>query len=171
MNRDLVLALGGYDGDVLFENLELIRTIRVGGGRERRVSDLFVGRIPPDAHHFADQRVRQAYDSFAQPVRLALELALLPLLVWSIRRPLRLPGLVLAAIALAEFGRQRRGGARVFPATSALWAPVWLSERAACVWLAMGERMLGGARYGNSRLKKAANSTAVLRHKLERLTP
>jgi hypothetical protein len=166
VHRDFVLDLGGYDGNVLFENLELIRTIRVGGGRERRVNDLFVARIPPTADHFADQRVRQAYDSFAQPARLMLELALLPILVWGARRPVRLAEIATAVIALAEVGRQRQGGARVFPATSALWAPAWVLERAVCIWLAVGERMLGGAKYGPSRLKRAAHSTAALRQRL-----
>lgn len=166
VNRDLVLELGGYDGDVLFENLELIRTIRAAQGRERRADDLFVGRVPPTPGHFARQRVRQAYDDFAQPTRLALELALLPLLVWGIRRPLRLAGIGIVAVALAEVGRRRAGGTRVFPATSALWAPVWLAERAVCVWLAVGSRMLGGAKYGGMRLKTAAHSTATLRRRL-----
>ncbi|PWC06460.1 glycosyltransferase [Mycetocola zhujimingii] len=166
VNRDLLLELGGYDGDVLFENLELIRTITAGGGRERRVGDLFVGRIPPSVAHFIRQRLRQAYDSSAQPVRLVLELGLLPLLVSSIRRPVRLACITATAIGLAEFGRRRQGGTRVFPVTSALWAPAWLAERAVCAWLAVGARMLGGAKYGSSRLKKAANSPAALRQKL-----
>jgi hypothetical protein len=166
VNRNLVLELGGYDGDVLFENLELIRTIRAAHGRELRADDLFVGRIPPSASHFARQRVRQAYDDFAQPARLVLELSLIPLLVWSIRRPVRLAGIVGLACALAELGRRRAGGTRAFPPTSALWAPAWLLERAVCVWLAVGSRMLGGAKYGSARLKKAAHSTTVLRRNL-----
>ncbi|SFN61590.1 glycosyltransferase [Mycetocola miduiensis] len=168
VNRDLLLSLGGYDGDVLFENLELIRTIRAGGGRVRCVDDLYVGRIPPAFGHFARQRVRQAYDDFAQPARLVLELALLPLLVWSMRRPGRLAGFAAMRLTLAEVGRQRSGGAQVFPVTSALWAPAWLLERAICVWLAVGAWMLGGAKYGGSRLKRAANSTTVLRVKFGR---
>jgi hypothetical protein len=166
VNRDLVLELGGYDGDVLFENLELIRTVRAAHGRERQADDLFVGRVPPSAAHFAGQRVRQAYDDFAQPARLVLELSLVPLLVWSIRRPVRLAVVVALVSALAEFGRRRAGGTRVFPATSALWAPVWLLERAVCVWLAVGSRMFGGAKYGDVRLKTAAHSTAELRRGL-----
>ncbi|GGE95306.1 glycosyltransferase [Mycetocola zhadangensis] len=171
VNRDLVLALGGYDGNVLFENLELIRTVRAGGGRERRVDDLFVGRIPPKTEQFAGQRVRQAYDSFAQPARLTLELALLPLLGASILHPVRLIGFATAVLALAEVGRQRSGGTRVFPVTSALWAPVWVLERAVCVWLAVGERMRGGVKYGSSRLRRAAHSKAALQERLERRGP
>lgn len=166
VNRDLVVDLGGYSGDVLFENLELIRTIRAAHGRERRLDDLFVARMPPTASHFARQRVRQAYDDFAQPARLAVELALLPLLMWGVRRPSRLASIATVAMALAEFGRQRAGGTQVFPATSALWAPAWVLERAICVWLAIGSRMLGGAKYRNVRLKTAAHSTGALRQKL-----
>ncbi|MET4638106.1 glycosyltransferase family 2 protein [Mycetocola sp. 2940] len=167
VNRDLLLDLGGYAGDILFENLELIRTIRAAGGRERRLDDLFIGRVPPTAVHFGRQRVRQAYDDFAQPGRLAVELALLPMLGWSIRHPARLAGIAAVAMALAEWGRRRAGGTRVFPPTSALWAPAWLLERAVCVWLAVGSRMLGGAKYRNVRLRTAAHSTAVLRRKLQ----
>ena len=34
------MAAGGYDGDVLFENLELIRTVRARGGEEAVALDL-----------------------------------------------------------------------------------------------------------------------------------
>ncbi|MET0843358.1 MAG: glycosyltransferase family 2 protein [Mycetocola sp.] len=166
VNRDRVLELGGYDGDVLFENLQLIRTIEAAHGRERRLDDLFVGRMPPSSVHFWRQRVRQAYDDFAQPARLLLELSLLPVLLWSIRHPARLAAVAASAIALAEVGRRRAGGTAVFPATSALWAPVWVLERAVCVWLAVGSRMFGGAKYGNARLQTAAHSTATIRQKL-----
>ena len=36
----------GYDTHVLFENLELVRTVRAGGGREHRALDLVVARRP-----------------------------------------------------------------------------------------------------------------------------
>lgn len=59
-------VVDGYDGDVLFENLELIRTISRRGGVVAWAGDIFVDREPPSAAHFWSQRVRQAYDSFAQ---------------------------------------------------------------------------------------------------------
>jgi hypothetical protein len=58
---------------VLFENLELIRTVRAGGGTLRYLRSPLVRRLPPDARTFLSQRVRQAYDSLAQPWRLAAE--------------------------------------------------------------------------------------------------
>jgi len=51
VRRDALLATGGYAG-VLLENLELIRTIKAAGGRERILPDLFVARRPPTARHF-----------------------------------------------------------------------------------------------------------------------
>ena len=68
-----------YDGEVLFENLEMVRTVLANGGRQHLALDLFVPRLPPTAPKFWSQRVRQAYDSFAQPSRLVAELAVLPL--------------------------------------------------------------------------------------------
>src|SRR5699024_5769985 len=126
VRRSILRATGGYDGDVLFENLELERTIRAAGGRVVSEPGVFVPRRPPTLRHFCSQRVRQAYDSFAQPPRLARELCLLPLLLLARGRRTRarvVLSLFAAAIALAEIGRWRAGGARVFPLSSAVWAP------------------------------------------------
>lgn len=163
VRRSLVIAAGGYDGDVLFENLELIRTVQAAGGRVIAADWIGVVRRPPEVGHFLRQRVRQAYDDFAQPARLAAELAVLPLALASLRRPGRLLAAVLAVVALAEVGRRRAGGRRLFPATAALWAPAWLAERAVCVWLAVGARLRGGVRYSDGRLRRAATPLRTLR--------
>jgi hypothetical protein len=166
LRRGTFEAMGGYDGDVLFENLELVRTVRAHGGRVRHAPDLYVRRLPPAAGHFRSQRVRQAYDGLAQPVRLAAELAVLPAVGLALAR--RRPGAVLAGVgavvAAAEVGRRRAGGAAVFPPDTPLWAPLWLAERAVCAWLAVGTRVVhGGVRYGDGRLRTAAHSTRALR--------
>ncbi len=130
-----VRRTGGYDGDVLFENLELVRTIRAAGGRERIAFDLFVARRPPVTRRFIAQRVRQAYDEHARPARLAAQLALAPLLAAAVWR-FRARGVLAcatAAIALAEAGRRRDGGARVFAPVASLCAPAWVLERAVTV--------------------------------------
>jgi hypothetical protein len=152
----------GYCGQALFENLELVRTVQAAGGRERTAPGLYVRRRPPTVAHFAGQRVRQAYDSFAQPGRLAVELAVLPLLVTSRHRPRRLLAGVGAVIGLAEIGRRRSGGRAVFPPDAALWAPLWLAERAVCSWLALGARLRGGVRYRDGRLPLAAHRRTTL---------
>ncbi|MFC4591057.1 glycosyltransferase [Sphaerisporangium corydalis] len=170
VRRSMFLRMGGYDGDVLFENLELIRTVRAHGGREVCPLDLYVRRLPPDPRRFWSQRVRQAYDDLAQPLRMAFFLALGPAVAAGLLR--RRVGMVLAgagvtaglAVGLAEIGRRRAGGRRVFPVTAALFAPVWLAERAVCGWLALADRLLrGGAWYAGRRIPTAAHSVRHLR--------
>ncbi len=168
VRRSILERTRGYDGDVLFENLELIRTVRAAGGREVRAPDLYVRRIPPTARHFLGQRVRQAYDDFAQPPRLALELALLPAAIAGLRRPRLLLAGVGAVVLLAEVGRRRHGGARVYPPTSALWAPAWAAERALCIWIALLRRVTGGMPYAGRRLRRAGTPAAELRRRFAR---
>jgi hypothetical protein len=153
-----LIAAGGYDGDALFENLELIRTLRAGGATEVRADALRVRRLPPTARHFLGQRVRQAYDDFAQPSRLVAELLLAPLLLVTARHPLRLAAVLVASIGVAEIGRRRNDGRALFPATAALWAPAWTVERAVCVWIAVLHRLAGGMPYRGRRLPLAAHS-------------
>ncbi len=169
VRREALLATGGYAG-VLFENLELIRTIKAAGGSERILPDLFVARRPPTARHFLRQRVRQAYDDFAQPRRLAAELALLPAAAAALILPGKvrgtaLCGLAAAAIATAEIGRRRHNGTAVFPASAPWFAPLWALERASCVWLALAYRWTGGCPYAGGRIRTAAHSEAKLRRR------
>ncbi|MFG1892011.1 glycosyltransferase [Micromonospora sp. NPDC049051] len=166
VRRSTFLAMGGYDPDVLFENLELIRTVRAYGGTEAAPAWLHVRRLPPDTAHFLGQRVRQAYDDLAQPVRLVASLAVLPALATAVAR--RRPGLVFGAaattVALAEVGRRRGGGGAVFPPRTALAAPLWVLERGVCGWLAVGRRLLfGGVRYAGGRVRRAAHFERTLR--------
>jgi len=165
MRRSLLLDRGGYDGEVLFENLELIRTVAAAGGSEAAPLDLYVPRLPPSTRHFLGQRVRQAYDDFALPARMALWLAIVPGLALAASR--RRPGppltAALTAVGLAELGRRRAGGRAVFPATGSLAAPLWVLERGACAWLALAARLRhGGVRYAGTRIAVAANSRREL---------
>jgi hypothetical protein len=164
VRRQAFLSAGCYDGDVLFENLELMRTLQAAGARILLAPDLFVRRLPPSARQFFGQRVRQAYDSLAQPPRLAAELTLLPaaLLAARSRRPWIVAAAAAAAVAAAETGRRRHGGTTAFPPVAALLAPAWLAERAACSWLAMALRLRGGIRYGDRRITRAAHSATAL---------
>lgn len=166
VRRSALVATGGYDGRAMFENLELVRTIVAAGGREAALVDVFVPRRPSTARHFWSQRVRQAYDEIARPERLALQLALLPLgvaLAVTGRWRILAAGAVLA-ILIADVGRRRGGGRRVFPARTSLCAPLWLIERAVASWLAVGARWcLGGVPYRGRVLRHAATPMRVLR--------
>jgi hypothetical protein len=159
VRREALLRTGGYDGNVMFENLEMVRTVRASGGRELQLLDLFVARRPPDASHFWSQRVRQAYDEFARPGRLVLSLSLIPC-VTALAKVYGVSVLgiaTLTAVAVAESGRRIRGGTRVFPVRTSLAAPLWIIERAITSWLAVGARMTrGGVWYAGRRVKRAA---------------
>ncbi len=174
VRRSPFVRMGGDDGNVLFGNLELARTVAAAGGRETHAPDLFVARRPPSARHFAGQRVRQAYDSFATPGRLAAELTVLPALAvaaWRGRLAVVAAAVAVGAVMLAEVGRRRADGRRAWPATAALWAPLWLAERAVCIWLAVGRRVTGGVPYAGGRLRLAAHSRRWLRRTVPAAAP
>ncbi len=169
VRRETFLALGGYDGDALFENLELMRTIQAGGGVVVTPLDLYVAREPPSTAHFLSQRVRQAYDDFAVPLRIGAFLAIAPLALGALLggRSRWLGAGAVASIAVAEAGRRRAGGAERFPASASLLAPAWIAERAICAWLALGARLRGGVRYGEGRLSHSATPLHRLRRRLQ----
>ncbi|MBC5801105.1 MAG: glycosyltransferase family 2 protein [Candidatus Eremiobacteraeota bacterium] len=149
----------GYAGDVLFENLELVRAIRRAGGRERVAYDVYVGRRPPTVRRFCEQRVRQAYDEFARPLRLAAFLTIVPLLCVALatQRWRTIAGVTAAIVVAAECGRRRAGGRAYFAAAASFAAPLWLLERGICSWLALDRRYrCGGIRYAGCVLRRAA---------------
>ncbi len=169
VRRSALLATGGYD-PVLFENLELIRTVKAAGGQEKILPDLFVARRPPQLRHFLKQRTRQAYDDFAQPRRLAAELSLLPAITAAACLPGQLRGRALLGLAaapavIAGIGRRRNNGAAVFPFRAVWCAPLWVVERAVCIWIALAFRLAGGVPYAGARLRTAAHSEAELQRR------
>lgn len=161
-------ALRGYDGDVLFDNLELMRTIEAAGGWVMNAPDLYVARLPPSSSRFWEQRTRQAYEEFATPVRMAGWLAMVPLgtVLFSRRRRKELVAGIVGAVAIAEVGRLRHGGSAVFPTGAALLAPVWLAERSVCAWLAVLRRLReGGLRYRGNVISSAGNPKRRIRQR------
>lgn len=169
VRRSAFLAAGAYDGNALFENLELMRTIRAAGGRVLTPLGLYVARRAPSTAHFRSQRVRQAYDDFAIPARIGAFLAVFPLTALLMRHGRsgrrRLIGAALASTGMAEIGRRRAGGAERFPLSGSLLAPAWIAERSLCAWLAFGARLRGGVRYHEGRLCHSATSMRELRRR------
>lgn len=168
VRRSRLQATNGYDGSVMFENLELVRTVLASGGRERVLYGAYVLRRPSTTKHFWSQRVRQAYDEIARPFRFVVQLAVLPLVVGLAITNHWLAIVLLAAIGAlaAEIGRRREGATRVFPASTPLFAPLWIAERAVCSWLALGARIfLGGVPYRGTILHRAATPMTELRRR------
>lgn len=168
IRRSTFHRMGGYSGDVLFENLELMRTVRAHGGRVLRPLDIYVARRPTSVDGFLSQRVRQAFDDLAQPWRLATFLPMIPLLGTSRRGRRIVAGALLTSVVVAEAGRRRAGGTAWFPRRVSLFAPLWVAERAVCSWISVGQWLtLGGVRYAGRRLAVAAHTNAALRREAE----
>jgi hypothetical protein len=168
VRRSTFLAAGGYDGDVIFENLELMRTIRAAGGTVVSPLDLYVARRPPSTEHFLSQRVRQAYDDFAIPARMAGWLAVVPATAALLARGRWRPVAAGAAalVAAAELGRRRARGTSHFPATASLLAPAWVAERGVSAWLALRQRITqGGVPYCDGVVPRSASSMRELRRR------
>lgn len=169
IDRDRLLAAGGYSGEALFENLELARTLRAQGCQEIVANDCFVRRLPPTTNQFISQRTRQAYDEFARPARLVGWASVLPAIaaLWLVggrRRAWNGMALGVGLVwVLAESGRRKQGARNYFPFRCTLMAPLWAAERSVCVWAAMWQRVRGGVPYRGTRLKLAAHSTMQLR--------
>jgi hypothetical protein len=157
LTRNVFLAIGGYCGAVLFENLELARTLRAAGFSVCHATGIYVTRRPPSTRQFLAQRVRQAYDSHAQPLRFLAELSLLPVFVLTYRSRRWLGLLGATVVAMAEVGRRRSRGTDVWPGRISLWAPVWVVERSITSWVALLLGRRGGVRYHGNRLKVAAH--------------
>lgn len=168
VRRSFFRAMGGYDAGVLYENLELIRTVLSAGGHVADRPDLYVRRLPSTVRRFWEQRPRQAYDDFSQPVKLVGFLLVLPSGFVLARRRFgqaALTGIALAVVACAERGRRLHGGSRVYPPQTSWWAPMWLLERIVCAWVAVAYRVTGGAPYSGARFRLAAHSPAELRRR------
>jgi hypothetical protein len=167
VRKGFFVEIGAYDGDLIFENLELMRTFRAAGGTVDVALDLFVRRLPPEARHFVSQRVRQAYDDFAIPLRMAAWLSVWPLVAGlaARRRWAGIAGLAAASALLAEAGRRRAGGTAVYPASGSLMAPAWIAERATCAWLAAGQRLRGGTTYNGGTIARSATPARELRRR------
>jgi hypothetical protein len=174
VRRSALRRTDGYDGNAMFENLELVRTVIASGGTEVVRQDIYVMRRPSSARHFWSQRVRQAYDEIARPARLAWQLAILPLSVLAAFKSMWVffPVAVAAIVVAAEVGRRREFGAAFFPVSASILAPAWILERAICSWLAVGARVfLGGVPYRGRVLRHAATPMHELRARFTTMIP
>ena len=77
--RQTFFDLGEYDGDVLFDNEELIRHFARSGARIDYENDFFILKRPPEFRKWLEQRPRQAYEDFGLRGKTVLFASILPL--------------------------------------------------------------------------------------------
>ena len=183
VRRSTFLRMGGYDGDVLFENLELSRTLAAAGGREICADSLFVTRRPPTARAFPPaarpvglrrSRPTGSTGGRVRPIADPGHAARSRATSREGRRAVAGIGLLTvgaATVAVAEYGRRKADERAVFLASAPLWAPLWLLERAVCIWIALLHRMAGGMPYAGQRIRLAAHSRPTLRAQRDRRFP
>lgn len=141
--RARMLAAGRYDGDVLFDNEEIIRHLAQDGCTLAYANDFFVCKRPPTFRKWIEQRPRQAYEDFGLRLKTTLFFLLLPLSL-IIGARFGLPGvavfvfmLSLLATLVAARGRARGSARQFFPAHCCLFAGLWIFERTLSTYWAL----------------------------------
>jgi hypothetical protein len=159
--REAMLRVGHYDGDVLFDNEEIIRHFARKGASISYATNLFVHKRPPTVRKWIEQRPRQAYEDFglraktasffALPVIAVLATALfgwLGLALWFCV-------IVIAGTALAAAGLMRGEARKYFPLSVCLFAPLWILERTVSTyWALYWHFRYGGYPFGDKILSK-----------------
>jgi hypothetical protein len=133
--RGRMLAAGYYDGDVLFDNEEIIRHLANDRCSLAYANDLFVRKCPPTFRKWIEQRPRQAFEDFGMRVKTTLFFAL-PLLSFGVSGLFGIAGLTIFLLSLsmlatltAARGLARGNARQFFPAHCCLFAPLWIFER------------------------------------------
>jgi hypothetical protein len=160
VRRDAMRRVGHYDGDVLFDNEEIVRHFRAHGAAIAYARDFFILKRPPSLRKWFEQRPRQAYEDFVMRAKTAFfaalpaALALLWLAAgwgWALAAGAAVAcGAVLfAACGLGD------GAARYFPPWLCLYAPLWVAERVVSTYWAFYWRVArGGYPFGDRLLSK-----------------
>ena len=160
VRRDAMRRLGHYDGDVLFDNEEIVRHFRARGASVAYARDFFILKRPPTFRKWVEQRPRQAYEDFVMRAKTAFFVALLPalLLLWAAagwRWALGAAALVACGSVLLAARGLGDGAARFFPPRLCLYAPLWVAERTLSTYWALYWRAAhGGYPFGDRLLSK-----------------
>jgi hypothetical protein len=166
--RSTFLRVGHYDGDVLFDNEEIVRHFVLQGADVCYARDFFILKRPPTLRKWLEQRPRQAYEDFVMRAKTALFMSLVPTailsgMLWGARAALGFALVVSAcAVLLALRGAGRDHAHRFFPSHLALYAPLWVLERALSVHWALYWRVTrGGYPFGDRLLSKGTGRAWV----------
>jgi hypothetical protein len=148
--RSAFLRVGPYDGDVLFDNEEMIRHFARAGLKIDYRADCFVQKKPPSFRKWLEQRPRQAYEDFALRVKTVSFASIIPVgialaVFWPVQAFSLFSALIAAvSIALALAGWSRGEARKCFPIVACLFAPFWILERAVSTYCAFGWYLFRG---------------------------
>jgi hypothetical protein len=159
--RTAFLRFGHYDGDVLFDNEEIVRHFLVNGADVCYALDFFIMKRPPTLQKWLEQRPRQAYEDFDLRAKTVLFMSLLPAtialaLINGAHAVLAFLLVVsVGAGLLAGRGLLRNRAYRFFPVHVIVYAPLWVLERSLSVYWALYWRLAyGGYPFGEQLLSK-----------------
>ena len=154
--KSTISRAGEYDGDVLFDNEEIIRHFARQGARICYANDFFIQKRPPQLRKWLEQRPRQAYEDFGLRFKTILFASFLPLAIAVAfsagTKWLSIFGL---SIFVAMTGWLRGNARRYFPFNNCFFAPLWIAERTlSTYWAFYWFLTRGGYPFGKRILKK-----------------
>ena len=166
--RSTFRRVGHYDGDVLFDNEEIVRHFALSGADVLCATDFFVLKRPPTFHKWLEQRPRQAYEDFVMRAKTLLFASLVPaalalgLFAGGAALLAFCAFVSLASVLVALRGLWRDRADRYFPARAVLYAPLWVLERSLSVYWAFYWRVrYGGYPFGSALLSKGTGRAWV----------
>lgn len=160
VTRRAMRRVGHYDGDVLFDNEEIVRHFRFKKAKICYARDFFVLKRPATFRKWIEQRPRQAYEDFIMRAKTAFFL-LLPaafVLFWmfgGFTLALGFAFFVAAGAVLTAALGLNDGATKFFPLSTVFYAPLWFIERSFSTYWAFYWRFKhGGYPFGDKLLSK-----------------
>jgi hypothetical protein len=153
--KSTMLRCGHYDGDVLFDNEELIRHFSRHGALICYAIDLFICKRPPTFRKWLEQRPRQAYEDLGLRFKTFVFASLLPTAAVLALMDPRWLSIFLLPIFIALAGWLRGSARKYFALHVCLSAPLWVLERTlSTYWAFYWLIVRGGYPFGERVLKK-----------------
>ncbi|MFN2533374.1 MAG: glycosyltransferase family 2 protein [Pyrinomonadaceae bacterium] len=172
--RSTMRRVGPYDGDVLFDNEEIVRHFAVNGVDVKYALDFFILKRPPKFSKWVEQRPRQAYEDFVMRLKTAAFLSVIPVtlglgfLINLRAAVLFLTALSVLSMLVSSRGLLRNGASRFFSFSSPLFAPFWILERSLSVyWAVYWWARYGGYPFGPKLLSKGTGDAWVAGGKIQ----
>jgi hypothetical protein len=172
--RSTMRRVGPYDGDVLFDNEEIVRHFALNCVNICYALDFFIPKLPPTFRKWLEQRPRQAYEDFVMRAKTAAFISVLPIalgLSFLVNVPAAIffvALLSLVSVMLSSRGILRDAAYRFFPVSSPLCAPLWILERSLSVyWALYWWARYGGYPFGQKLLSKGTGEAWIAGGKIQ----